>query len=1247
MASNFTINAELQLDTKGALGAAEKYGKKFSEIVSKAQGFRTNPKLYQELEKNTKLQEKKQKALIDRLQAYEYSAEIKNDVDLARERLAQAAKISALEKSLAQDNLAWEERAKKKVELNVAQVRKQALYESQEQQEDALKSLQAELADVTKEIKNLGMGAEKAVHRIERGLKTSEEWAKKFNNLLGDGAEDFVGKMEDGLSTLSGSLTGSIDLGSMIKGGAGKLAKGMGGIGDMIGSSMGGGGAALSGVVAGLGAVVGAIGIFAALMISTDKEVKELNKSMVNTFGTRALMGMGASTDDLEKNLRSFRHATQDLTENLGLTEQEAVGLFDALDQGGYSFAKLVKGSKDAADSQARLQSTLRDLVSTSKALGVSVNEFSTSSTEFANTYATSLEDIVGQFASIGKMAGDAGFSTRRFYSLVVQAASGQATLNSRASETAEIFKRMAKILGDKQAAEFMGTIGGSFKAAGTGDLIKNAMLIGGKNLRKIAEAELHSQSRVFLGEVKRGQEAVAGTTNAGSEDKIRTAAATAGVTVDLSNEDALTASLARMTNDERDRFVGAVQAVDSNLGRRLDQLSQVSKGGTEAMRAFSTGGIVRSYEAMAKNFGVDLAHMTDIQRMAFANISGLSEEQITEISRLARGSQGAWGVLQQQLQTQTLSTAQLEAQYGVQIRNGEIQDSAGNRIVDATEYLVHAQETGHDQDMTAMSEDQALAWQAFDQTVTIADILENKILYFVRALYEDVGTPIINFLGRSNSRARDAAKMRLDLNKQIAEQMTKVSDAGRTEARLGEKKRAGTLTPEEQAQLDAATRARGEASTLIEEARKRVSKLSRGDMSPLDEQTPAQKRVSDAVQAQSEQNRAQSEAARRERLSHTTVAGVAGVAADRASRQSTGHEDSLTQGIRRGSHSVNAAEWATPAQRDVARQNQEDMASFGISPSTPTPVAPTHPTAAPPAAHPTPVVPTPVVTTPGVHTTPVTTPHAPAPATPPAVTTTPSPVADRVSNEHTEAVVGAMEATGTATVDATTAAAVSTADALHTEHEESRKRLVKILTKDVKLGNALARSDLPQAIVDAQVAQQLEALAYASGMTDPDQVGAAISQYFADGTFTTEFQAAMSDDDPTDLALAAQRRALGISDKTGIAEGVKGRHRGRGEGGGGGGGIPGALNEADDPMEDFVYRGDGVRGTLTPIDEKDTFVGMKPGGAIDNAINGGGGRGGNVTVNIYGGDERRVFEVVKRVLQQSGIGPTRVGARA
>ena len=87
----------------------------------------------------------------------------------------------------------------------------------------------------------------------------------------------------------------------------------------------------------------------------------------------------------------------------------------------------------------------------------------------------------------------------------------------------------------------------------------------------------------------------------------------------------------------------------------------------------------------------------------------------------------------------------------------------------------------------------------------------------------------------------------------------------------------------------------------------------------------------------------------------------------------------------------------------------------------------------------------------------------------------------------------------------------------------------------------------------------------------------------------------------------------------------------------------------------DFIYRGDGTTGKITPINTRDQFFGAKPGGAIDRAIasaatgmgmrserTGGRPTAGptNITVNINGGDLGKVYEVVRTVLQQSGIRP-------
>lgn len=75
-----------------------------------------------------------------------------------------------------------------------------------------------------------------------------------------------------------------------------------------------------------------------------------------------------------------------------------------------------------------------------------------------------------------------------------------------------------------------------------------------------------------------------------------------------------------------------------------------------------------------------------------------------------------------------------------------------------------------------------------------------------------------------------------------------------------------------------------------------------------------------------------------------------------------------------------------------------------------------------------------------------------------------------------------------------------------------------------------------------------------------------------------------------------------------------------------------GVAQKAGLPYQDFIYRGDGNRGTIQPISTRDEFFGAKPGGPIDKAINAGGGN--TVNIHIHGGNEAQVYNTVKRALK-------------
>jgi hypothetical protein len=75
-----------------------------------------------------------------------------------------------------------------------------------------------------------------------------------------------------------------------------------------------------------------------------------------------------------------------------------------------------------------------------------------------------------------------------------------------------------------------------------------------------------------------------------------------------------------------------------------------------------------------------------------------------------------------------------------------------------------------------------------------------------------------------------------------------------------------------------------------------------------------------------------------------------------------------------------------------------------------------------------------------------------------------------------------------------------------------------------------------------------------------------------------------------------------------------------------------------DSPVEDFIYRGGSSGGVITPINTKDEFLGMKPGGAIDRAARGG--SSGTVVINING-DTATIVRVVTDVLKKAGLTPS------
>jgi hypothetical protein len=91
---------------------------------------------------------------------------------------------------------------------------------------------------------------------------------------------------------------------------------------------------------------------------------------------------------------------------------------------------------------------------------------------------------------------------------------------------------------------------------------------------------------------------------------------------------------------------------------------------------------------------------------------------------------------------------------------------------------------------------------------------------------------------------------------------------------------------------------------------------------------------------------------------------------------------------------------------------------------------------------------------------------------------------------------------------------------------------------------------------------------------------------------------------------------------------------------GGGGSAIPWIDDEGGGfTPDDFISRG----GKITRFNSADEIIAGKEGGPLSAAL---GGPGGNVNINIHGGDTKQIYSVVKKAMRESGVRPPAGGRK-
>lgn len=1066
---------------------------------------------------------------------------------------------------------------------------------------------------LVKETKSLEAMAE----RIAQSAESAKEIKAAFKDLA-DPAK--FGEKLEGLSEKAGeAFKDGIDVQSLSR----DLGKGLGAGINTAFKAMSGGNAgimAAGGIIAG---VVAGLGILLAAFIAVDKKVKEFNKGIIKTHGALSVMRLGGG--NLNKGLQVVKHTVMDLTGTLGLSEQEATELLDTLDKGGLTLSRLTQGARNATQQQEMLTRSLRDINAIAGASGVSLSEYTENLTNYVNDLAMSTQTVNDSFASIAAMASESAFGTRRFYSMVVQATAGQASLNTRLEDTGDLLLRMSKILGAKKATEVVA--GAKLSDKSTQDLTKMVIQSRGA-MRGVIEQEARTTAGNLARQAYgRGSGAAAGGENSAVAQALK--AAHLGTEIARAMEQAGSPggdssqliNLIKNMNPQAQADAITAMTSSSDLGVRQtgQQLQQLVRnvrgmtGGigaqTEAMANFGPRGSIMAVLAATRGTIGDLMNqdgdISEHNLIALENVSGYSREQVESMRAVLSANRGTWRTMTRIQEHQSDQTAEEEIASaranGAIVRNGHIiqasVDSMGKLITGAE--LHNAQEMFSNQNTALAADGEAartindIAQDTMDATVSVAEILENKIARVMQSLYEVVEGPLLEAmswimdkmspLGHQGQTLREQRKT----SRAIDERIQEIQDAKRRSVSDIAKQRG--IIEKNTSTEDEKVAARLEVKRLQEEA------AGRQDSVRIEALTNARERVRSG-------NTYDTRAFRVSRQGRSAEGGFGAVEAVDQSfstrEQADAFRKTLDETIAEATVSI---ENMSP-ERTVGRILSRALgpATAGATPGATPGAAPSPAAGARPAGSPAP---------------------APAPGAAPATTPVESVIA---SAENLPSRLLGTAAPAPAPVPTPQNAAAANAPVTtavedqqtqqHEHHQQNRregrqrhqsvKQLLEKISQGRELGDGLAASKLPDAIAIADAKMRL-----LEGLT-ADQLGnTGLVNRLLGGTATT--------DDVGGLAATQQSTARAL------------------------------RNRIAPTPNDFIYQDNGGRSVITPINREDQIMGMKSGGPIANAMGGGRGTGGNVNISINGGDERRVFEVVRRAIQQAGITPNRVPSGA
>ncbi len=688
--------------------------------------------------------------------------ELSKQIESARSATTEMFKKNLVYTTTQLDKVTRSIEASAQEQVSIMRTNLQALQKAQEEQNQAeVSRLEAVMRETQARYDAMNKQQEAELGRALRFYKQNEKAYEAQQELLKSRKEKveelgYIGaKASAGLEGLESALTGFTEsLGSMdnlaskFKEGGSALSKGIlllqaytakkaeagGGEGGVFGSVSKGLLGLSKGVLAITAVVGGAVAIF-KVMQGLEEKVKGFNKELINSVGVNDLLLEG--TENLGQSLDMWRRAFSDAdyANEMGMTLDELKNI-----PGQLKSANLIV--KDFGGSLSKMKDFIYGAKSASVSLGVSFESALERSQYFKEELGIiaqsgdMLSKLTEEFANIRDMAVQSGYSTEGFYQKIKGLVDGMDNMNNRVEEAGKLLISFTRVLGAKGANAFLSAMGQGLGGEGYTDLIKRQILTGRKRITPILQSEAEYMHKMLTKDYQ----------SVLQNDTARDALAKAGLEQFGTDMGKDMKSLQKMTTEQQEDLVSSLlgRKETEGLGREIQKLILVAKGGKEGAtrtdissavgEVGAAGSIALKYAQLEAHLaGKSIDSMSDIQKLALEQFSGLSKEQIEQFRVIQRKMRGdlryARDLAKSGQQLTENQMSQLE-KMGLKVEGGKVlSKDTGREVKTEADYLLAQREALESmKEATDAFTQEGLLQEVADNTLTSADMINNHL---------------------------------------------------------------------------------------------------------------------------------------------------------------------------------------------------------------------------------------------------------------------------------------------------------------------------------------------------------------------------------------------------------------------------------------------------------------------------------------------------------------------------------------